>query len=223
MLGPIMDVRVTDALTVRLAPFSRDDAKQFVTGGGLQARSVTRYLGLWYAPSDEQEQEWYDQAIKDQTKLVWGIWDMSGKKPTLIGNTALTDLQIFPVRQMTSGSLIVDKSYWGRGIASAIHKARTWYAFREFGLTRIKSAVMLPNIGSKKALAKSGYFVHSIERNVQYTEGKFLHQENLECLNPDERVWSQWWGDDTPPKQAEEARRVTLAALTWADANVTLL
>lgn len=223
MLGPIMDVRVNDTLTVRLAPFSREDAKQFVAAGGLQARSITRYLGLWFAPTEEQEQEWYDKAIKDEARLIWGIWDTSGKTPKLIGNTALVDLQVFPVRQMTSGSIITNKSYWGRGIGSAVHKARTWYGFKEFGLVRIKSAVMLPNIGSKKALARSGYFVHSIERNIQFTEGQFVHQENLECLNPSEHEWTRWWGDDAPSKEALAARKVTQEALAWADQNVTLL
>ena len=223
MLGPIMDMRVSGTLTVRLAPFSKEDVSALIKNGGMQRRTTTRYMGMNFSPTLETEQEWYDKIRTDAGYMVWGIWDASGDAPKLIGNTALTNLEEFPLRQMTSGSVIFDQTYWGRGIATAIHKARTWYAFTEMNLTRVKSAVALPNIASKKALAKSGYFVHSLERNTQFADGQFVHQENLECLNPNPLEWNRWWGSDTPSAEALAARTTTSQALEWARDNVTLL
>lgn len=223
MLGPIMRVQVNDKLSVRLAPFAKEDLGAFIEDGGMQRRSTTRYMGMDFAPTIETEQEWYDKIRTSPKYMVWGIWSESGGRKTLIGNTALSNLEESPFRQMTSGSVIFNQDYWGKGIASAIHKARTWYAFREMNLARVKSAVLLPNVASKKALQKSGYFFHSLERNEQFANGAFQHLENFECLNPSKYEWSRWWGDDTPTKAALEAREVTLAALKWADENVELL
>lgn len=225
MLGQPMQVRVNGSLTVKLAPFSKDDAQQLITNGngGMQLHSVTRYMSSRRAFTAEDERDWYDRIAADSKKWHWGIWITEGDESKLIGGSTLFDLEEFPFRQATSGSAIIDKAYWGKGIMSANHKARTWYAFNQLGMVRVKSAVLLPNIGSRKALERSGYFHHSIERNVQFTDGAYLHQENLECLNPHERFWSLWWGDDKPSKEAILARKVTQEALEWADANVTLL
>ena len=118
--------------------------------------------------------------------------------------------------------MISDPAYWGRGIASAIHKARTWYAFQHMGLHRIMSAVLQGNVGSRKALSRSGYELVYVERNEQFVDGKLCHLDCLECLNPLEPFWSQWWHGERPPKKLVEARRCTLDALEWAEKNVTL-
>jgi len=78
------------------------------------------------------------------------------------------------------------------------------------------------NIASRKALEKSGYNLVYVERNVQFTDGKLVHQDNLECLNPDERAWSLWWGDDQPTPEAIAARQRTIDVMKWAEENVVL-
>lgn len=223
MLGQPMQVRVNDKLIVKLAPFSREEARLFVKDGGLGLHSVSRYAMQRQALTVEDEEEWYGKVRKDKSSYIWGIWDYSSKEPRLIGNSSLTHLEEFPLRQMVTGSMIFDQKYWGRGIATATHKARTWYAFNQLNLTRLKSAVIEVNIGSEKALSRSGYFFHSLERNVNFVDGKFHHQRNLECLNPSDIEWQSWWGDDEPSPEAIKAREVTKESLAWADANVTLL
>ena len=223
MIGQPMSVRVDDNITIKLGPFAREDMGEFIKNGRMQYHSISRYLSIHHALTIEDEQEWYDKTRKDSTSRVWGIWDESDETPKLIGSTAPTRLEESPLRQMTSGSVLFDSSYWGRGIASAIHKARTWYAFNQLDLVRLKSAVLLPNVGSRKALSRSGYFHHSLERNETFVDGKLQHLENLECLNPSPHAWDRWWGNDEPTAEALAAREVTKSALKWADENVTLL
>ena len=222
MLGPIMQVTVSDALTIRLAPFAREDMGAFIQNGGMQSHTVLRYLS-GIVQTLESEQEWYDKMRVDKTTLVWGIWDASNETPVLIGNTSLTHLQDFPMRKAESGSMIFNPDYWGNGIASAIHKARTWYAFTQMGMVRIRSAVLVPNVGSRTALMRSGYFVRSVERNVNFIDGQLVHMDKLECLNPSDEAWRRWWHGDRPNRTAVEARKVTRDALAWAEANVALL
>lgn len=220
-LGPIMKLKTKTGLKIELAPFTREEVADFVEG--FQKATVTQYISFHQAQTIETEQEWYDAKIKEADSLVWGIWVVEGSKRKLIGNTALNGISQKHTIQTTSGFVISDTAYWGKGIASAAHKARTWYAFRRYGVNRIKSAVLQPNIASRKALEKSGYIFVYTERNEQFYNGRLVHLDCLECLNPDDWAWRLWWGDDRPTRKAIEARERTRSALAWAETNVELL
>lgn len=221
--GATMRMKVGE-LTIELAAIPKSLAGEFVAGdGGMQLHSVHRYLSHRTAPTVQDEEEWYDKVRQNKDELAWGIWVVDGDKRTLIGNTALFNIEGTHFRQATSGSLIFRQEYWGKGIASAIHKARTWYAFNQLGLTRIKSAVVDGNHGSRKALERTGYSLVYVERNELFVDGTHRHMNCLECLNPRPESWNRWWHGEHPPKLAREARQRTLTALSWADEHVTLL
>ena len=220
--GPIMRIKL-DELTIELAPFERDDTRAFVDPG-MQQHSVVQYIdqpGTVFVFADEQE--WYDKIRADKDRIIWGIWAVENDTRTLIGNSAIFDMKRGHTIQGTTGIIISDKSYWGKGIASAAHKARTWYAFQHLGLTRLKSAVIQGNDASRKALEKVGYNFVYTERNEKFTNGKLHHMDCFECLNPDEQAWNLWWGEDTPSESALAARARTREVMAWAEQNVELL
>lgn len=226
--GPIMRFTVGE-LQIELAPMTKEAMPEFVNlghGGGLQRRSITRYMGMDSAPTAEDEADWFEKTRVAKDSLIWGIWIVDGESRTLIGNSALVDIDKDGhsglIRQATSGSLIFRPEFWGKGTASVAHKARTWYAFNELGLHRIKSAVIKQNIGSRTALERSGYTFVYTERNEQYAQGELQHMDCLECLNPLELFWSQWWHGDRPSKTSLAARRLTREVMDWADKNVEL-
>ena len=218
--GPIMRLQVGE-LKIELAPITREDVGEFINPG-LQQASISRYLGNHTAYVLEDEQEWFERTRKDKTSIVWGIWLIEDDARTLIGNSALSGITTDHIRQATSGSLIFRKELWGRGIASAAHKARTWYAFHELGLHRIMSAVLHGNGGSLKALTRSGYDLVYVERNTAFVSGQLIHQDNLACLNPNDPFWGQWWHGERPSQRALAARTRTLEALSWAEKHVEL-
>ena len=230
--GPIMRFTAGD-FRVELAPLAKEDMSEFVNlthGGGLQRHTVTRYMGMGFAPVAEDESGWFEKTRAARDTLIWGIWILQGEGDattrTLIGNSALVDIgkdgHSSLIRQATSGSVIFRPEFWGKGIASAAHKARTWYAFQHLGLHRIKSAVLRVNGGSRKALERSGYTHVYTERNEQYSDGQLQHLDCLECLNPIDLFWSQWWHGDRPSKASREARALTRVTLEWANKNVEL-
>lgn len=221
--GPIMRFSVGE-LQIELAPLTKEVMSEFINPG-MQQASITRYLTRRAAPVLEDELEWFEKTRTSKDNLVWGIWIVDGENRTLIGNSALEDININQgkMHQATSGSLIFRKEYWGKGIASAAHKARTWYAFYHLGLHRIMSAVIHGNEGSLKALTRSGYTLVYIERNTVFVDGKSRHQNNLECLNPNDPFWTQWWNGEKPTADALAARRLTRKALAWAEAHVELV
>jgi len=219
--GPIMQLRVGD-LFVELAPIKKEEMGEFVSPG-MQQGSVTKYLNRCAAPVLEDELEWFERVRAEKDSVIWGIYVLEDDKRTLIGSSGIHDITNAHVIQAVSGSLIFRKEFWGKGIASSIHKARTWYIFEQLGYDRIKSAVAYGNVASRKALEKSGYAFVFTERNVTFIDGNLVHQDNLECLNPSELSWQKWWGKDIPPKQSQEARKKTLETLEWARQNVVLL
>lgn len=218
--GPVMKVKVGE-LWIELAPVDKESMSAFV--GGLAQASITKYLSRQTAPTLEDEHEWYDKARADKTRLNWGIWVVDGDNRTLIGDTTLMRIERGHIHQATSGSLIFRREYWGRGIASHIHMARTWYAFQHMGLHRVKSAVLQGNVGSRKALEKSGYRLTHVERNEQYIDGELRHLDNLAVLNPLPAFWEQWWHGDEPDAEALDAQLVTNGVMKWAKDNVELL
>jgi RimJ/RimL family protein N-acetyltransferase len=159
--GPIMRFTVGD-LRIELAPFAKSDMGEFISleyGGGMWQFSVRKYTGRTNAPTLEDEEEHYEKVRKAIDRLVWGIWVITvidgTEQRLLIG---VSDLFGFDeggtklIQQATSGSMIFNKEYWGKGIASAAHKARTWYAFTQLGLHRIKSAVLQANTLNTQAV-----------------------------------------------------------------------
>lgn len=227
--GPILRMDVpakhnSTALRVELAPLTEAAMGEFVAQGGMQSYPVVRFLARRFAPVLKDEVEWFEKTRTDKESIVWGIWVYVDGARKLIGSTGLSAIEYGPtgIKQATSGVLIFDRDFWGKGIASTIHKARTWFAFTELGLTRIKSAVIHGNDASRKALEKSGYTLVYVERNTNYTDGSLRHQDNLECINPLAPFWGMWWGEDVPDKTALAARERAWAALEWAKENITL-
>ena len=228
--GPIMHYTVPKSgLRIELAPLTRESVQECINyehGGGMQRHQVTRYLGMETAPTVEDEQEWFDRIRKDSHKIVWGIWVIEGATRLLIGTSSLSDIgrdgHASFIRQATSGSQIFRPEYWGQGIAGTAHKARTWYAFTQLGLHRVKSAVIQGNAASVKALQGSGYDYVYTERNESFIDGALRHMDCFACLNPIDLLWSQWWHDDTPTQAALKARERTRHALAWADEHVVL-
>lgn len=219
--GPRMWVGVGE-LNIELAPLSREAMVSFIEPG-LQQASVNRFLMRTTSPVLEDEYEWFERLRSQQDSIVWGIWVRAGDDTILIGDTTLHHISRWPSSCATSGSLIFRKEYWGKGIASSIHKARTWYAFRYLGLECIRSAVIQGNVASRRALEGSGYAVVSTKRNVSFVDGSRHHQDDLECINPSPGPWRSWWGDDRPPRRARDARVRADRALEWATSHVILL
>lgn len=218
--GPIIKLKTSAGMQLELAPFSREEVVQFADA--FSHASITQFLSVGTAQTVETEQSWYDGLIVDKNRLVWGIW-VTEKERKLIGNFAFIDINRSVLAQATNGIAITDKTQWGKGVATAVHRAALRYAFKELGLVRVKSAVLHGNGASLRAMEKSGFTVVYTERNTHFRDGAPRHQDNLECLNPDDWAWRLWWGDDRPTRKSVEARALTLAALEWAEENVELL
>ncbi len=221
MFGPIMRLSVRD-LEIELAPLQREDMPQFITGGGMQSHTVTKYLGRRNALVVEDEYEWFDRIRTDKTALVWGIYLIEDGLRTLIGCTGLHHMGEGIIRHAVSGCMLFRPEYWGKGIMGASHRARTWYGFThiEAPLVQLRSAVCEPNQASQKALERVGYVPLFTERNDGFVDGRYVSKTSLDCINPLEPFWTSWWHGDPIPETYVQARQRTVDAMQWAQQNV---
>jgi len=220
---------------LRLGPIRRDEVTRFVAAEarhGLQSYEVARYLGSTMPPTEEGEQEWWDNASKDKDKLHWGIYvpiegegdDASDPSWKLVGNTSLFFNQS-DRRQAESGFLLFDRAYWRQRIASTAHLARTQYAFKELDLLAITSGAFAPNEGSNRALQGVGY----VQTGTAYCEvvvgGKPIDANVYLMPNPAEEAWRYFWRrpEDEIPEAFRLGRERTLATLERAQAAVSFL
>lgn len=210
-----------DELRIELAPLKAKDMLQFVKNGGLQSLTVTKYLGMSMAPVLEDEYEWFAKARSDETTVSWGIYLVDGKQRKLIGNTGLSSINRDVMSYAVSGFLIFRPEYWGKGIASACHKARTYYACTQLGVHQIRSAVFDGNTGSRIALERVGYVPIFHERNRGFVDGEYIGATSFSLINPLEISWNHWWHGDEPSPEFIAARERTLEALEWGKKHIS--
>lgn len=220
MFGPIMLFKAGE-LEIELAPMRRDDMTSFVEDGGMQNYRVTRYLGRQIAPTEQCEFEWFDKQRGDKSSVCWGIYVVEGGERKLIGNTSLNHINREVMSYAVSGFMIFRPEYWGRGIATACHKARTWYACTQLNVVQIRSAAFSLNVGSRRALERVGYVPIFSERNVGFVDGQYVDSVSFSLINPIDIHWNTWWHGDTIPAEFLSARSRTLDALQWVSTEVT--
>lgn len=178
MFGPKMRVE-WDGFGVSLVPFKKDWAEHI--SDQMSSLEVNRYTLSNRGYSVEDEEEWIDRIRKDQTGISWAILPDGEELP--VGSTGLFGINEFGAS--STGIIIWDKSWWGRGVASRTHLMRTWYAADVKNRNVIHTTCFVPNIGSRKALQKVGYFITGKHLCYGYSGGKYVDAYVLTWLNPE--------------------------------------
>ena len=163
---------------VTLRPADDTDPPRFVPW--FADMEVTRWLGRGSAVALYQEVDYFKKAGESKTDIVWMI-EADGET---VGATGIHGID-WKDAHGTTGIVIGDKRWWGRGVATAAMSLRTRYAFRELNLRKLVTKVYVPNEGSRKALEKNGYRTVGISRMHYFTLGQW-HDEWLgEVLRED--------------------------------------
>lgn len=221
MFGFPMQLRLQDGRFIVMRPLKEDE----MTDVAQQVSSylVCRYLELRGAQNTAQELEWLKARYTEPNSFGWGIClaesadDYTGRP---IGMSGVNDISN---HRGESGVVLWDRSQWRGGIASAIHRARCYYAVYCHHLVAIDSGCYYENKGSRRALQKVGYEVTGMEYSRDYRDGKASHAYKLLWVNPTDQVWNYFWGETKPPRKFIAARKRAVAALEQAKREVTFL
>lgn len=130
---------------------------------------VIRYLGApFHAQSPAAEREWWEKAGTAPDAINWGL-EWEGR---MVGTTSINRVD-WTSRNATTGTLIGDRSAWGKGIGNETMRLRADYAFRQLQLHKLNSGYYEPNVASGRAQAHCGYRVVGRLREELYRDGRW--------------------------------------------------
>jgi RimJ/RimL family protein N-acetyltransferase len=173
MYGPVMKGKL-----VRLRPPKPEDASVMITW--FEDMEVTRFIELRHPPSIESEKEWLEKVAKDPNHIQWVIEFKSAP----VGTTAIVEID-WKNGFGTTGTIIGDKSVWGKGLGGEMMKLRTEYAFTQLPLRKLKSAYLDGNEASGRAQAAAGYREIGRWHGDRFVGGRWLDLVLTEVMRDD--------------------------------------
>lgn len=173
MYGPVIH-----GMVVRLRPPKPEDAVPMVSW--FEDLAVTHFGGRRTAFSIEMEKTWLDTAAKDPNSVVW-VLEVDGQA---VGTTVIREID-WKNGFGTTGTVIGDRSLWGRGIGRETMQLRSRYAFTQLPLRKLKSSYFEGNTASGRAQAAAGYREVGRYRADRYVEGRWVDEVMTEVLRED--------------------------------------
>jgi RimJ/RimL family protein N-acetyltransferase len=176
MYGPILRGKL---LTLR--PPKPDEAPELATW--FDDLEVTRFLKLRNPPSVEMEKEFLDRVARDANTIWWAI-EHEGR---LVGGTGIHAID-WNHGHGTTGTLIADKSVWGKGLGRELMQLRAEYAFTQTPLRALRSGYLEGNIASARAQKSAGYIEVGRWHEDRFVDGKWVDHVLTELRRED---WEQ--------------------------------
>ena len=180
MFGPVLRGKV-----VTMRPFSTADAETFTRW--LADLDVTRTILRLFPPSIESENEWIERVGKSETDLMWGL-EYEGR---LVGTSGLHNISWIH-QHATTGTLIGDRSVWGKGIGGESMRLRTAFCFTQLPLRKLMSSYLDGNEASARAQAGAGYREIGRRRGSYFRDGRWVDEVLTEVMRED-------WLQANPP------------------------
>jgi RimJ/RimL family protein N-acetyltransferase len=143
-------------------------------------QEVTARMKRRFPLSLEEEQEWLKRTAADPDSILWVI-EYEGRA---IGTTGIHFIDWANGRGKT-GTIIGDKSAWGKGIAREAMQLRARFAFQELPLRKLTSSYLESNEASRRAQASAGYREVGRYRRQFFREGRWLDEVLTELMRED--------------------------------------
>jgi ribosomal-protein-alanine N-acetyltransferase len=173
MYGPLIQGKL-----VRLRPPIPEDAVVMITW--FEDLETTRFLQLRNPPSIEMEKEWIESTAKDPNSVIWVV-EANGHA---VGTTGIREID-WKNSFGSTGTLIGDRSMWGKGIGGEVMQLRARYAFTQLPLRKLKSSYFDGNVASGLAQAAAGYREVGRHRADRYVDGQWVDEIITEVLRDD--------------------------------------
>ncbi len=141
---------------------------------------VTRFIMRRHPPSIDEEKAWLENLAKDPNAIQWVV-EFEGEP---VGTTGITLID-WRNGHGTTGTIIGDKTVWGKGLARELMQLRAEYAFMQLPLRKLKSGYIDGNQASARAQAASGYRPAGRWRREQFVEGEWRDLVLTELLRED--------------------------------------
>src|SRR5690348_3708333 len=131
-------------------------------------QEVTEYLLVRNPPSLEAEKEWLDMRARDADSIFWVI-EVDGEA---IGSTGVQMID-WKNGSGQTGTIIGDRSQWGKGIGSELMQLRADFIFMQTPLRKLKSGYLDGNQASARAQEACGYKEVGRWRKDRFVDGEW--------------------------------------------------
>lgn len=152
---------------INLRPFSRDDIPTLTRW--INDPEVRVFLTATLPQTEKQEEEWFNKLGSDDKNIVLAIETKEGR---LIGSMGIHGIN-WRDRVATTGALIGEKDYWGKGYGTDAKMVLLHYAFNTLNLHKICSAVIVYNKRSLQYSLHCGYRIEGKRRKHIFKKGKY--------------------------------------------------
>jgi [ribosomal protein S5]-alanine N-acetyltransferase len=182
--GPVIQGKL-----VRLRPPRADDAQLMISW--FEDLEVTRFLLRRFPPGIDEEKDWLEKMAKDPDHVLWVV-EHEGRSVGVTGIHQINWRDGFG----TTGTLIGDKSVWGKGIGRELMQIRAHYAFTQLPLRKLKSSYLGGNDASARAQAAAGYREVGRHPADRYVDGRWVDEVITEVRRED-------WAKGQPKSRAK--------------------
>lgn len=152
---------------VNLRPFGKADIPTLTYW--INDPEVRKFLiGTW-PQTERQEEEWFNKLGSDDKNIVLAIETKDG---ILIGSMGIHRID-WKDRVATTGALIGEKEYWGKGYGTDAKMILLDYAFNTLNLRKICSNVYPYNKRSLHYSLHCGYKIEGRRRRQVFKNGRY--------------------------------------------------
>lgn len=152
---------------IRLRAIERSDIPTFVRW--INDPEVIAHLLPYLPISQAQEEQWFEDYLRDTNRHIFGIETSDGK---LIGNVALEHVN-WKDRCAELGIMIGEKDYWDEGYGTDAVRTVLGFAFREMNLHRVFLRVFEDNARAIRCYEKCGFQHEGRLREAQFRNGRY--------------------------------------------------
>ena len=173
MYGPVIQGKL-----VRLRPPKPEEVAAIAAW--FEDLDVVRFLEVRNPPSLELEKEFLDRVARDPNAVWWAV-EHDGR---LVGGTSILHID-WKNGYGTTGTVIGDKTAWGKGLARELMQLRAEYAFTQLPLRKLKSGYLDGNEASARAQKAAGYREVGRWQKDHFVDGKWVDHILTEVLRED--------------------------------------
>jgi RimJ/RimL family protein N-acetyltransferase len=163
----LRDLRYEDVTERYLSWFRDGTVTQFLSARNLQREDVLSYI---------------------EEGIVSGSYHMlalcEAENGLHIGN-----VKIGPIDRANSTSDVVtiigDRRFWGKGLATEAIALATKLAFTRFGIRKVCGSIIGNNVGSVKSYTRGGWHIECVRPRQYMIDGSLQDEIFVGCFNPD--------------------------------------
>ena len=152
---------------VNLRPFSRGDIPLITRW--INDPGVREFVSIALPQTEKQEEEWFNKLGSDDKNIVLGIETKDG---ILIGIMGIHQIN-WRDRVCTTGAIIGEKKYWGKGYGTDAKMILLDYIFNLLNLHKVCSAVIAYNKRSLNYSLHCGYRIEGRRRGHIFKKGRY--------------------------------------------------